>query len=55
MMDKPEDYPDEYHRHLDECKRCRNNPLSQCPVGLSILLRATAKNFINEHPDLFEA
>lgn len=22
-----------YHRHLDHCERCRNNPLDQCDEG----------------------
>jgi hypothetical protein len=29
--------PDKFHKHLDECKQCRDNPFDLCPVGHVIL------------------
>lgn len=31
---------DKFHRHLDVCKRCRENPFAMCPVG-DLLIRAS--------------
>lgn len=29
-----------YHRHLDACYRCRNNPFDLCPKGAELLWKA---------------
>ena len=28
------------HKHLDVCKRCRNNPMDLCPLGNGLLRAA---------------
>jgi len=33
------DFTAAFHRHLDECSQCRNNPFGLCDVG-AVLLRA---------------
>ena len=38
-MDNP--IANAFHKHLDECSRCRNNPFDLCDDG-SILLNAAA-------------
>jgi hypothetical protein len=37
---KPHDPIDAYHRHLDACKRCREQCFNQCPEGAALLLVA---------------
>lgn len=34
-------FPDAFHRHLDGCKQCRENPFNLCREG-EMLLRASA-------------
>ena len=29
-----------FHRHLDTCAQCRNNPFKLCPVGHALLTGA---------------
>jgi hypothetical protein len=31
---------DRFHKHLDVCKQCRNNPMFPCVVGASLLMEA---------------
>lgn len=31
--DKAVSGPDEFHKHLDECQQCRNNPMGLCSTG----------------------
>lgn len=39
---------DAFHAHLDDCKRCRENPFDLCPMGgLLLTLAASLKK-----PDL---
>lgn len=35
-MDNP------FHKHLDECKQCREHPFSLCPVGENKMKEAIA-------------
>jgi hypothetical protein len=32
-----------FHRHLDTCAQCRNNPFKLCPVGHALLTVAANK------------
>ena len=31
--DVPTANPDQFHKHLDECARCRQHPFDLCPIG----------------------
>ena len=31
---------DDFHAHLDVCKRCADEPFNLCPVGANLLQRA---------------
>jgi len=31
----------DFHAHLDDCSRCRNNPMGLCPVGAKLLQRVS--------------
>ena len=42
--------PDEFHAHLDVCKRCREQPFSLCPIGAVVL----TKVFGNETETLYD-
>jgi hypothetical protein len=33
-----------FHAHLDECKRCREQPFNLCPIGLR-RLKATSQGY----------
>ena len=33
---------DQFHKHLDRCRRCREQPMNLCPVGFLFLTQATA-------------
>lgn len=35
-----------FHKHLDVCKRCRDNPFDLCQTGAA-LLKATALGSLN--------
>ena len=28
---------EEFHKHLDECKRCENNPFDLCRIGMQLI------------------
>lgn len=29
---------DRFHRHLDECRQCRDHPFELCPHGMRLLM-----------------
>lgn len=39
-MSKQKQKVNEFHRHLDGCTHCRNNPLGLCPIGQRLLAEA---------------
>lgn len=39
-MDRLAKVADEFHGHLDVCKRCADQPFNLCPVGAQLLQRA---------------
>lgn len=57
---RPPTLTDVYHMHLDQCKRCRENPMDQCPAGLAALRAAASgnpdelTNIIPERPSAFD-
>jgi hypothetical protein len=44
---------DKFHKHLDECKQCRENPFALCFVG-TLLLDAAAAEALNIVIDISE-
>lgn len=38
-MERSVDAEDSFHAHLDECRQCRENCFSLCPVGDSLLVK----------------
>jgi primosomal protein N' len=46
--------PNQFHEHLDACKRCREQPFNLCPAGAQALRKAvdaampTAKWFVGK-------
>ena len=43
---------DAFHRHLDECKHCDENPFNLCPVG-KLLFERAGKAVTNALPTMF--
>jgi hypothetical protein len=33
----------EFHKHLDSCSHCENNPFDLCPIGLSLIKNQVLK------------
>ena len=37
-------FDDSFHRHLDICKRCREEPFNLCPTGRTLLEAQVEQN-----------
>jgi hypothetical protein len=45
MMHNEPEFPklDEFHKHLDECKQCEENPFEKCAVGQVLIKKAAVE------------
>lgn len=50
-------FTEAFHKHLDECSQCKNNPFNLCQIGALLLGSTSTARQIDNHnqPHPFEA